>query len=388
MIYKIKRILGVKILIYFDYAATTPMSDNALNVYVKAARNAFGNSSSLHDIGEISAKTLSASRKIIAKIVNGHEKGIYFTSGGSEANIIAVQSLLNGIQHRKHIITSAHEHSSLHTFFNSLESKGYHISYLRPNHQGIISLEQIQRELKKETALVSIQHGNSEIGTLNPIEDFGLFLREKNVVFHSDCVQTFGKIPIDVKNIDAISISSHKIYGPKGVGAAYINPSVHWQPIIPGTTHESGFRPGTLDVPAIAAFATAANDIAKEQKQLYDHFVQLKSELIQLLEPCRNKIILINADFPHTLPNILPLFFKGIEGQYMMLECNRFGFAISTGSACQVGMQAPSRSLLALGYNEQQAKQYGRISLGKETTSTQVEELSKVMIKVVENFRR
>ena len=375
-------------MIYFDYAATTPMSEKALNIYVKAARNAYGNSSSLHDIGEISARTLASSRKIIANIINGQEKGIYFTSGGSEANIVAVQSLLNGIQQKKHIITTATEHSSLHTFFKKLESNGYHITFLHPNHQGMITLDQIKSALQKDTALVSIQHVNSEIGTINPIEEIGLFLREKKVIFHSDCVQTFGKIPFDVKHIDAISISSHKIYGPKGIGAAYINPSVHWQPIFPGTTHESGFRPGTVDVPAIAAFATAANDISMEQKHLYDHFFQLKNQLIELLEPYHDRINLLNASFPQTLPNILPLLFEGIEGQYVMLEANRFGMAISTGSACQVGMQAPSRSLLALGYNEQQAKQYVRISLGKETTSNQIEKLSQVLINVAKNVQK
>nr|WP_175639829.1 IscS subfamily cysteine desulfurase [Metabacillus schmidteae] len=375
-------------MIYFDYAATTPMSEHALTIYVKAAKNAFGNSSSLHDVGDISARTLTASRKVIANIINGYEKGIYFTSGGSEANIVAVQSLLNGIQNNKHIITTATEHSSLHTFFKMLELKGYHVTYLHPNHQGVITPDQVQHALQKDTALVSIQHGNSEIGTINPIEDISLLLREKKIIFHSDCVQTFGKIPIDAKHIDAISISGHKIYGPKGVGAAYINPSVLWHPLIPGTTHESGFRPGTVDVPAIAAFATAASDISLEQKLLYDHFVSLRNQLIELLAPYHDKISVINTRFPHTLPNIIPLLFKGIEGQYVMLEANRFGMAISTGSACQVGMQAPSRSILAIGYNEQQAKQYVRISLGKDTTSTHIEKLSKVLINIVENFRK
>ncbi len=364
------------------------MSEHALNIYVKAAKNAFGNSSSLHDAGDISARTLSACRKTIANIIHGQEKGVYFTGSGSEANIAAVQSLLNGIQHKKHIITTANEHSSLHTFFKKIELIGYTVTYLYPNEHGIITPDLVQQSLQKDTALVSIQHGNSEIGTINPIEEIGMLLREKKVVFHSDCVQTFGKIPLDVKHIDAISISGHKIYGPKGVGAAYINPSIHWQPIIPGTTHESGFRPGTVDVPAIAAFATAARDISLEQKKFHAHFVQLKNQLIDLLEPYHKEISVINSHFHHTLPNIIPLVFEGIEGQYVMLEANRFGMAISTGSACQVGMQAPSRSILAIGYNEQQAKQYVRISLGKDTTSNQIENLSKVLINIVKNFRK
>lgn len=379
--------LGVKVLIYLDYAATTPMSENSLSIYVKAANNAFGNSSSLHDIGDISARTLTASRKIIANSINGNEKGIFFTSGGSEANIVTIQSLLNGIdQSKKHIITSGNEHSSLHTFFKKLEAEGYDITFLQLNYQGIISLEQVQKALKYETALVSIQHGNSEIGAINPIEEIGAFLKEKEIIFHSDCVQTFGKIPLDVKHIDAISISSHKIYGPKGVGAAYINPSVHWLPMIQGTTHESGFRPGTVDVPGIAAFATAVKDIQLSQQHYYNHFVKLKNLFTELVEPYTDIIKIVSSHLPQSLPNIIPLLVEGIEGQYIMLECNRYGFAISTGSACQVGMQAPSRSLLALGYNEQQAKQYVRISLGKDTTSEQIEEFVKVLIKIINNY--
>jgi cysteine desulfurase len=242
--------------------------------------------------------------------------------------------------------------------------------------------------LRSNTGLVSIQHGNSEIGAIQPIEKFGPLLKDHGILFHSDCVQTFGKLPINVESaqIDSISISSHKIYGPKGIGAAYIHPSVFWKPIIPGTTHESGFRPGTVDVPGAAAFATASKDISIAMSDNTEHFKGLRSKFIDLLQPYKDKIMLINENHQDTLPNILPLLVDGIEGQYMMLECNRFGFAISTGSACQVGMQAPSRSLLALDFEEKKAKQYIRISLGGETTREQLESFTEVLIKVVKNF--
>lgn len=374
-------------MIYLDYAATTPISENSLNIYVKAAKNAFGNSSSLHDIGEISAKTLKASRKIIAELIGGTEKGIYFTSGGSEANIVAVQSLLNGIgRHKNHIVTTIMEHSSLYTFFKKLEKEGYEVTFLTPDKNGHISLEQIKSALKNHTGLVSIQHGNSEIGSIQPIEKIGQFLKKSGIIFHSDCVQTFGKIPLSVENIDAISISSHKIYGPKGIGAAYINPAIHWQPVIEGTTHESGFRPGTVDVPAAAAFATAAKDIEAERTRNFNHFLELKNLFIDLLKPYEGKIELLNSDNYDALPNIFPIIVNGIEGQYVMLECNRFGFAVSTGSACQVGMQAPSKTIVAIGFPEQQAKQFIRVSLGKDTTKEHIREFTNVLIKIVENF--
>ncbi|MGM0874411.1 MAG: IscS subfamily cysteine desulfurase [Bacillota bacterium] len=383
------RKIGVTSLIYLDYAATTPISDNALNIYVKASKNAFGNSSSLHDIGEMAAKTLQASRKLITDVIGGHEKGLYFTSGGSEANILAIQSLLNGVDlNKKHIITTQIEHSSLYTFFQKLTTEGYEVSFLKPNEQGHFTLDALKKELRANTGLVSIQHGNSEIGAVQRIEEIGPFLKEHGILFHSDCVQTFGKLPINVEKaqIDSISISSHKIYGPKGIGAAYINPSVFWQPVIPGTTHEAGFRPGTVDVPGAAAFATAAKDISAVMNDNTERLIGLRSLFIDLLQPYKDKITLLNENTEYTLPNILPLVVDGVEGQYMMLECNRFGFAISTGSACQVGMQAPSRSLLAIGFEEQKAKQYIRISLGKETTSEQIESFIQVLVNIVENF--
>ncbi|WP_273125002.1 IscS subfamily cysteine desulfurase [Bacillus weihaiensis] len=377
-------------MIYLDYAATTPMSDNALDMYVKAAKKAYGNSSSLHDIGEMSARTLEASRKIIGDCIHASEKGIYFTGGGSEANVLIIQSLLKSLPSTKnHIITTEIEHSSLHTFFQKLQNEGYKITFLKTDSKGRISIEEVRQSISDRTGIISIQHANSEIGTIQPIQEIGKIAKEKNIFFHSDCVQTFGKIPLHVEelNVDALSISSHKIYGPKGIGAAYINPSIHWQPVIPGTTHESGFRPGTVDVPSIAAFATAAKDIVRKLEANLDHYHNLRREFIDSLTLYNERITLINEEAPSSLPTIFPLVVHGIEGQYMMLECNRFGYAISTGSACQIGMQAPSRSLTAIGFHVHEAKQYIRISTGIHTTTQDLQSLLKTMQKIIHQFR-
>ncbi|WP_299091688.1 IscS subfamily cysteine desulfurase [uncultured Metabacillus sp.] len=376
-------------MIYLDYAATTPMSDHSLNIYIKAAKNAFGNSSSLHDIGDIAARTLQASKKLIANMIGGNEKRLYFTGSGSEANILAIQSLLNGIHPSKnHIITTQIEHSSLYTFFKRLQTEGFEVSFLKPNKHGQISIEDVINEIKDHTGLVSIQHGNSELGVIQQIEEIGLCLKKQGILFHSDCVQTFGKLPIHVEKgyVDAISISSHKIYGPKGIGAAYIDSSAYWRPVIPGTTHESGFRPGTVDVPAAAAFAAAAKDISDKMNEHSKHYLELRSQFIHAIKPYKDKLILLNENSEHILPNILPVIVSGIEGQYLMLECNRYGFAISTGSACQVGMQAPPRSLLALGIDEQKAKQYIRISLGEQTKAKELESFTRTLINIIEHF--
>ncbi|KKI92349.1 cysteine desulfurase [Bacillus sp. SA1-12] len=376
-------------MIYLDYAATTPMSENSLNIYMKAAKNAYGNSSSLHDIGHIAGMTLQASKKLITDMIGGNEKRLYFTGSGSEANVLAIQSLLNGVNPLKnHIITTQIEHSSLYTFFKRLQTDGFEVTFIEPNNQGQVSVEVVISKLKDNTGLVSIQHGNSELGVIQPIEEIGLCLKKHGILFHSDCVQTFGKMPIHIEKgyVDAISISSHKIYGPKGIGAVYIHSSAYWQPVIPGTTHESGFRPGTVDVPAAAAFAAAAKDIADKMNEYLHHYQELRSQFIRLIEPYRDRLILLNENSENTLSNILPVIIKGIEGQYIMLECNRKGFAISTGSACQVGMQAPPRSLLAIGLDEQIAKQYIRISLGAQTTAKELESFTKALINIIEQF--
>ncbi|WP_370875178.1 IscS subfamily cysteine desulfurase [Metabacillus malikii] len=378
-------------LIYLDYAATTPMSEDAISMYVKAAKDAFGNSSSLHDIGGFASQTLDASRKLIASLIGGTYKGLFFTGSGSEANTLAIQSLLNGVDSsKKHIITTQIEHSSIFNYFKKLAKEGYDVTFLKPDKHGYIEKEQVDKALRADTCLVSIQHGNSELGIIQPLAEIGKLLKTKHVLFHSDCVQTFGKVPVNVDTLglDAVSISSHKIHGPKGIGAAYVQPSVYWQPVIEGTTHESGFRPGTVDVPAVAAFAVAAKKITDSMSEQHHHFKELRKSLIQHLEPISSRITILNNDEHTILSNIFPVCVSDIEGQYIMLECNRYGFAISTGSACQVGMQEPSRSLLAIGYDEHKAKQYIRVSFGVETSESQILAFAETLIKTVNIFHQ
>lgn len=242
-------------MIYLDYAATTPMSAEALQTYTKAASQYFGNEQSLHDIGGTVSSLLQVCRKTFAEMIGGKEQGIFFTSGGSESNYLAIQSLLNA-QNKKHIITTPMEHASIRSYFQSLQSKGYTITEIPVDKNGLIRLIDLEEAITEDTVLASIQHGNSEIGTVQNIAEIGALLKKYNVLFHSDCVQTFGKLPIHVfeMGIDSLSVSAHKIYGPKGVGACYINPQVRWTQIFPGTSHEKGFRPGTVNVPGIAAF--------------------------------------------------------------------------------------------------------------------------------------
>lgn len=360
-------------MIYLDYAATTPMSVEALQTYLKAASEYFGNEQSLHDMGGTASSLLQVCRKTFADMIGGKEQGVFFTSGGSESNYLAIQSLLNA-RNKRHIITTPMEHASIRSYFQSLQSQGYTITEIPVDTNGLIHLDDLETAITENTVLASIQHGNSEIGTVQNIAEIGALLKKYNVLFHSDCVQTFGKLPINVfeMGIDSLSVSAHKIYGPKGVGACYINPQVRWTPIFPGTSHEKGFRPGTVNVPGIASFLTAAENILKNQQEESLRFKELRSYFLERLQALPLEIK-VEGHSTSCLPHIIGVTMKGIEGQYTMLECNRRGIAISTGSACQAGKQEPSKTMLAIGKTYEEAKQYVRFSFGQQTTKDQID---------------
>lgn len=376
-------------MIYLDYAATTPMSENALDVFIQASKNFYGNASSLHDIGSTAANLLEASRRQLAKRLNCEQNGIYFTSGGSESSILAISTLIEAHKEKgNHLITTKCEHASIYNLFQKLEKNGFEVTYLPVDEYGMVSLDVLKQAIKKTTILASIQHANSEIGTVQPVKKIGEILHKKKVIFHCDAVQSFGKLSIDVKemNIDSLSLSGHKIYGPKGVGAVYINPKLKWHPQLPGTTHESGFRPGTVNVPGIASFVTAANDICENMEKEGKRLSALREELINYLTALPAAKIIVEGSSVSRLPNILGLRIVGMEGQYVMLECNRYGLAISTGSACSVGMQAPSRTMKAIGRTDEEAMSFIRLSLGKNTTRDDIIRTAEIFEEITNRF--
>jgi cysteine desulfurase len=373
-------------MIYLDYAATTPMSKEALDVYQQVAGSYYGNSSSLHDIGTTSSRLLETCREEFAKMISGKKEGVYFTSGGTESNYLAIRSLLKGNEHKgKHIITTQAEHSSIHTLCKNLEVEGYEVSWLPVDANGIISLCQLKSVLRDNTCLVSIHHANSETGIIQPLEAIGKLLKKKNILFHSDCVQTFGKIPIDANklNLSSLSVSAHKIYGPKGVGALYIDPSVSWKSIYSGSSHESGMRPGTVNVPGIASFVTAAQMMEQSMTDLKEKYEMLRIYFIKQIQEAWLPIVL-EGEHLRGLPHILGLRLQGIEGQHAMLECNRKQIAISTGSACQAGSQSPSRTMLATGKSADEAREFIRLSFGKETTLKDLELVVQALKEIIE----
>jgi cysteine desulfurase len=372
-------------MIYLDHAATTPISEEALSAYCNIARKYFGNASSIHDYGTSAKQILDAARKQIAQALGAESRGIYFTGSGSEANQLAIQSLVRANRHKgNHIITTAAEHASVRNTLRMLHEQGLEVTYTPLCPSGAIDLEQLRQNIRPETILATLQHGNSEIGTVQNLEALGRLLKEHGVLFHSDCVQTFGKLSIDVKaaGLDSVSVSAHKIYGPKGIGAVYIAPAARWKPVFPGTTQEKGFRAGTVDVPAVGAFMVAVRQAAEQMEAEFEREMKLRNLLLEGLRQLPFEITVEGAP-DSILPSIVGLRIHGMEGQYAMLECNRRGLAISTGSACTVGTEKASATMIALERSEQEAREFVRLSLGRSTTQTEIGEALEILKKVL-----
>ncbi|WP_442595207.1 IscS subfamily cysteine desulfurase [Neobacillus sp. D3-1R] len=379
-------------MIYLDYAATCPLDKDAADAYIQVSTQFFGNTSSLHDIGGGAAQLLENCRETIAHLVDLDKRGFYFTSGGSESNVLAIEALLTATKKKgKHIITSIAEHSSIHSALKRLEKDGYEITYLPYLSSGIIDLDTLLKEIRSDTVLITIQHTNSEIGTIQPLEEISTICSKRDIYFHSDFVQAFGKSDIRkiARLVDSFSFSSHKFYGPKGVGGVYINPTIHWTSFFPGTSHEKGLRPGTVNLPGIASMTVAAEKAIHHLEERNRHFSNLREVFIHGLEPIQKKVTIYGTDKNgNQYPGIIGLSIDGIEGQWLMLECNRLGFAISTGSACQAGMQSPSKTISALGITGKKAKEFARISFGRLTTADEVKQITHTIVNIALAFSK
>lgn len=367
-------------MIYLDYAASCPLDSDAGKMYLEVSADYYGNSSSLHDIGGKAKDLLESCRGEMARLLGVEKSGVYFTSGGTESNFLAITALLSANKSSdKHIITTASEHSSIHGTIKRLERDGYSVTYLPLGANGMIDINVLEACIKPETVLVSIQHVNAEIGAIQHIEKIGTMLKEKGIYFHSDMVQSFGKLDIAAisAKVDSLSISSHKFYGPKGVGLTYISPTIPWTGFLPGTTHENGFRAGTVNIAGIAAMCVAAQKAVQRLAIDQAHYLSLREIVIESAWSTDNLIVF---QCGNQLPAVVGMRIRGIEGQWTMLECNRKGFAISTGSACQTGQQAPSKTMKALGLSDEEAKEFVRVSFGRATTIANVKAFMETVV--------
>lgn len=373
-------------MIYFDYAASCPLDPKAAEVFIHASSNYYGNSQSLHDYGEKSQHLLEHCRLEMAKLLHVNADGVFFTSGGTESNYLAIQALLSSTSNTgKHIIAGIAEHASIHSALNRLTADGYRISYIPYTEAGTIDLEILEANILPETALAIFQHANAEIGTIQPLEEIAALCKKHQILLHCDCVHSFGKADVKAaaENADSIAISAHKFYGPKGIGAVYIRPSIRWKSYYPGTSHENGFRPGTVNVPAAAAMTAAAQIAYDSLGESHQHAEQLRASFIEQLSPVKDQLLIYGGEREKQIASTIGLRIFGMEGQLVMLECNRQGYAISTGSACKSGMHEISKTMQAFGLEDKRGKEFIRISFGRETTIDDIEKLAKAIVSIM-----
>lgn len=375
--------------LYADHAATTPMSAAAVNAMLPYLQSAYGNPSSQHRIGQAAAQALQAARESIARCICAAPREITFTSGGSEADTMAIRSgaLWGRARGKTHLISTAFEHHAVLNTLKQLESEGFSVTLLTPPENGIISPGQVAEALREDTALVSVMFANNEIGTIQPIAEIGRLCRDRGVLFHTDAVQAAGHLPIDVQaqNIDFLSLSAHKFYGPKGVGLLYTRAGIPLTPVIAGGGQERGKRGGTENVPGIAAMAAALQESCSVLEQESRRLSALRDRLIAGLLAVPQAVL--NGDPIQRLPGNVNVSFAGIAGESLLLLLDEAGICASSGSACASGSLEPSHVLLAIGRSPQLASASLRLTLGRGTTDEDVDTLLAVIPAAVERLR-
>lgn len=374
---------------YLDNSATTKISDEVLEEMMPYLKDEFGNPSTLYSIGRESKKALEQARQRVADAINAKKDEIYFTSGGSESDNLAIKGIAFKLRKKgNHIITSEIEHPAVKESLYFLESLDFKVTYLPVYENGIIKIEDLKEAITPETTLITIMHGNNEIGTLQPIEEIGKIAHENGIIFHTDAVQTFGKVKIDVEkqNIDLLSVSSHKINGPKGVGAIYIKKGVRILPLIHGGGQEKGIRAGTENVAGIVGFGKAAEIAASK---LDEHAEKLSKIRDEIVEKVLNTIpeSYLNGDVNQRLPNIANIRFKAIEGESLILLLDSKGYQASTGSACSSNKLEASPVLTSLGLDPVDVHGSLRISLAPESDEFDVDEFVDILSEAVGRLR-
>lgn len=375
--------------LYADYAATTPMSTAAVNAMLPYLQSAYGNPSSQHRIGQAAAQALQAARESISRCICAAPREITFTSGGSEADTMAIRSgaLWGRTRGKTHLISTAFEHHAVLNTLKQLESEGFSVTLLTPPESGIISPGQVAEALREDTALVSVMFANNEIGTIQPIAEIGRLCRDRGVLFHTDAVQAAGHLPIDVQaqNIDFLSLSAHKFYGPKGVGLLYTRAGIPLTPVIAGGGQERGKRGGTENVPGIAAMAAALQESCGVLEQESRRLSALRDRLIAGLLAVPQTVL--NGDPIQRLPGNVNVSFPGIAGESLLLLLDEAGICASSGSACASGSLEPSHVLLAIGRSPRLASASLRLTLGRGTTDEDVDTLLTVIPAAVDRLR-
>ncbi len=375
--------------IYLDNAATTPIREEAQEAMVKAYRDVFGNSSSVHAFGQAAGKALEDARETFASCIGADAEEIVFTSGGTESDNLAIRGAATASRARgNHIITCATEHHAVLHCCQALEREGFSVTILPVDGEGVIDLDGLREAIREDTILVTVMLVNNETGTLQPVGEICRIAGERGITVHSDVVQAAGKMPLDARGLGAhlLSFSGHKFYGPKGVGALYVRKGTEVVPLMQGGHHEGGLRPGTMNVPGIVGMSTALELATREMDETRSRLGELRDRLAAGIAE-RIEGVRRNGGSGETLPNILNLSFEGAEGEALLLGLDMMGVAVSTGSACTSGAVEPSHVLLAMGIPPRLAQCSLRFSLGRNNTGEEIDYVIGILPGIVRRIR-
>ena len=376
--------------VYLDNSATTRMDSSVLEEMIPFLSDNYGNASSVYSIGRLSKKAIEDSREKVANILNCRPDEIYFTSGGSESDNTAIKGIARANKEKgKHIITSKIEHLAVLDTCKKLEEDGFEVTYLDVDKYGRINLDELKSSIRKDTILISIMYANNEVGTIQQISEIGKIAKENNIYFHTDAVQAIGSVKIDVQaqNIDSLSLSAHKFYGPKGIGVLYVKKDIKFEKFIDGGHQERNKRAGTENVANIVG-------LAKALEMAYDKLEEHTLKISQLRDYYENSVkesipnIKINGDINDRLPGNSNISFIGVNGQDLLLNLDMMGICVSSGSACTSGSINASHVLMALGLDEDIARSSIRVSIGKYNTKEDIDYLVKNLIEIVDRQRK
>ncbi len=375
--------------IYLDYAATTPTHPEVVEAMLPYFTDAFGNPSSVYSYGQEAKGAIEEARTKVADLIGAWGEEIVFTSGGTEADNFAIKGIACANEPKgNHIITSTIEHHAVLETCKFLETRGFNVTYLPVDEYGLVDPDDVKRAITDKTILISVMHANNEVGTIEPITEIGRIAQEKEIYFHTDAVQTVGHIPVDVNElgVDLLSMSAHKLYGPKGVGALYVRKGTRLASFMHGGEQEKRRRASTENVPGIVGFGKAAELARQEMSQEAEHITRLRDWLIKgLLE--RIDHVRLNGHPKKRLPGNVNLSVEYVEGESMVLNLDLAGICASTGSACSSSSLEPSHVLLAMGLPHEQAHGSLRLTLGRWTTEEEIEKVLDVLPGIVARLR-
>jgi len=374
-------------LIYLDNAASTPVHEQVFHEMIPFLQDQFGNPSSIHRYGRFAQRAIQNARKQIAHLINSEPNEILLTSGGTESNNTALFGLAHAAK-GNHIVTSSIEHEAILEPCKKLEKEGFEITYIPVDDSGLVNSKDIEKSITPETCLVSIMFANNEVGTIQPIQEISKICHDKQIVFHTDAVQAVGKVKLDVKElgIDMLSISSHKINGPKGVGSLYIKKGIEIIPFIFGGGQENGMRSGTENVASIVGFGKACQLAQENMKQNILHLQNIRNNLIAKVMK-EIPLVTLNGHSDQRIANNAHFTFLGVNGEDLIIKLDENGIAASTGSACSVRVQKESHVLKAMGFSHDQIAGSLRLTVGISNTDSEIEKTVEILKKVVKELR-